>query len=378
VSITSDLERESSTLFDSIAFSASQWGWPAATLAAACAALAVWSYWSSSGPALTRTIAAILKAVAFGLLAICLLEPVQRHERPLPGANTLAVLLDNSRSMELRPSGSSTTRAEELKPLISSDAGWLMRVSQDFALKQYVFDERVQPVEELQKADFQGQYSMLGNALDTLHTRFASQPMAGIILFSDGLSTDSPILDDERLKKIPIFPIITSGRPTFKDISVGETTVSLSSFELTPVSLDAVIDCHGVVGRDVTVRVFDNAGKTLEKQSFKAESDDYHKRLRFQFRPSDMGWQTVNLRAMLTSEDSDQLDAPGYVEVTQLNNNRIVGVDRGGGPYRILYVAGRPNWEFKFLRRALDEEAPGIDSSGQKGASVQFWRQELR
>ena len=31
-------------------------------------------------------------------------------------------------------------------------------------------------------------------------------------------------------------------------------------------------------------------------------------------------------------------------------------VDRGGGPYRVLYVCGRPNWEFKFLRRALAED----------------------
>ena len=31
-------------------------------------------------------------------------------------------------------------------------------------------------------------------------------------------------------------------------------------------------------------------------------------------------------------------------------------VDRGQGPYRILYVAGRPNWEYKFLHRALEED----------------------
>ena len=32
-------------------------------------------------------------------------------------------------------------------------------------------------------------------------------------------------------------------------------------------------------------------------------------------------------------------------------------MDRSTGPYRILYVSGRPNWEFKFLRRALQEDA---------------------
>src|SRR5690606_35598115 len=37
--------------------------------------------------------------------------------------------------------------------------------------------------------------------------------------------------------------------------------------------------------------------------------------------------------------------------------------DRGGGPYRVLYVGGAPRWEFKFLRRALaaDDE---VDLAG--------------
>ena len=38
------------------------------------------------------------------------------------------------------------------------------------------------------------------------------------------------------------------------------------------------------------------------------------------------------------------------------NNEAIVTVNRGGGPFRILYVAGRPNWEYKFLNRALQED----------------------
>jgi uncharacterized membrane protein len=34
----------------------------------------------------------------------------------------------------------------------------------------------------------------------------------------------------------------------------------------------------------------------------------------------------------------------------------VVVVDRGRGPYRILYVSGRPNWEYKFLQRAVVED----------------------
>ena len=43
-------------------------------------------------------------------------------------------------------------------------------------------------------------------------------------------------------------------------------------------------------------------------------------------------------------------------EATMANNQRALVVDRGGGPFRILYVCGRPNWEFKFLRRALESD----------------------
>ncbi|MFO1513231.1 MAG: glutamine amidotransferase [Verrucomicrobiota bacterium] len=39
------------------------------------------------------------------------------------------------------------------------------------------------------------------------------------------------------------------------------------------------------------------------------------------------------------------------------NNTRVITVDRGKGPYRVLYVSGRPNWEFKFLNRALAEDS---------------------
>jgi uncharacterized membrane protein len=38
------------------------------------------------------------------------------------------------------------------------------------------------------------------------------------------------------------------------------------------------------------------------------------------------------------------------------NNERLVAVDRGDGAQRILYVAGRPNWEYKFLARAVADD----------------------
>ena len=62
------------------------------------------------------------------------------------------------------------------------------------------------------------------------------------------------------------------------------------------------------------------------------------------------------VRAAAESE-LEQFDAPHQAaEATLANNQKLAAVDRPGGPYRVLYVSGRPNWEFKFLRRAAEAE----------------------
>jgi len=48
-----------------------------------------------------------------------------------------------------------------------------------------------------------------------------------------------------------------------------------------------------------------------------------------------------------------ELMGEGAKEATLANNTRLLAADRGSGPYRVLYVTGRPNWEYKFLRRAI-------------------------
>ena len=80
---------------------------------------------------------------------------------------------------------------------------------------------------------------------------------------------------------------------------------------------------------------------------------------RFQFRPEHKGVSFYTVRAFPASEEEKTeggMVASGSSEQTLANNSRLVVVDQGGGPYRILYVGGRPNWEYKFLHRALRDD----------------------
>jgi uncharacterized membrane protein len=75
--------------------------------------------------------------------------------------------------------------------------------------------------------------------------------------------------------------------------------------------------------------------------------------VRFQTRPEKSGTSFYILRVSAEAE-LDQFASPDRSrEATLANNTKWVTVDRPQGPYRVLYVSGRPNWEFKFLRRAV-------------------------
>ena len=345
-------------MFDSLIIGARDWWAIALILSGGVVALAAWSYLARARLTGISLLAMILKIVAIMALALCLLEPMRRTERPRPGANVMAVVVDNSRSMEIRPPGESRSRLQSLRPRLDTRSAWQTRLAQDFDVRRYAFDQRLQAVDDLQQLTFDGQHSSLADALQTLQTRFATRHVAGLLLFSDGLATD----DVQRLARegqfsFPVYPVVATSGQRLRDIRLERPSVRVSAFELAPASIEATLRANGLAGRDIAVRLVDPQGKTLERQTLSCEGDDFEQRVRFQFQPSEPGLQIVQLRAQLTSEEQDgQEELTSRLEATTANNSCLLAVDRGGGPYRILYVAGRPNWEYKFLRRALEQD----------------------
>ncbi len=348
---------ESALQIENLVFGAREWTTAACILAAIVTMLAVWSYAVRNQLSGLRFVAMLLKVAAVGALAFCLLEPLRRQERPRPGANVMALVVDNSRSMEMRPPGQVSSRIERITGKLRSDAAWQSRLAQDFDVRRYAFDERLRAVEELESLEFDGNSSSLAEAITTLQSRFASRPVAGVLLFTDGLATDgvSSLLSESEFD-FPIYPVVVGEQAKLRDVAIVDTSVNMSSFELAPAGVEATLKAIGLSGESVVVRLINAAGETLEKQTVACDSHDFEARIRFQFLPSEPGFQIVQLRAMLDREDSDKAQVKSRTEVTTANNSRLLAVDRGGGPYRILYVAGRPNWEFKFLRRALEED----------------------
>lgn len=365
-------------MFDSLIFGAYDWWWIAAILSAVVGLLALWSYVGGQRLTFSTLTALSLKCVAVVALAFCLLEPQLRVERPRPGANMLAVVVDNSRSMQIHAAGAAQSRAENLRPWLQTQSAWQTRAAQDFEVRRYRFDQQLQAVAGLEDLSFAGKHSSLAGSLSTLQTRFATRSVAGELLFTDGLATDDiEQLLQEATFPFPIYPVIETSALPLRDISLSRPSVSVSPFELAPARVEASLSVQGLAGREVVVSLLAANGDTIEEQRVRVDVEQLERQIRFQFQPSERGLQFVEMRAQLSSEiqadspaasaasapptktasiDLNRTEMVSRSEASTANNRCVVAVDRGGGPYRVLYVSGRPNWEFKFIRRALEED----------------------
>ena len=328
--------------------------WVAAGAVLGVAAVA-FSYWSARLDNQWRGLAASLKVAGILLLLIALLEPVIVDSRPRLQSNYFVIAADNSAGLGVRDPGESATRGEALQDwLTQPEQPLLSRSAELFKLRKYVFDGRLSPVQDFGELDFTGTSSLLHSSLEQIGHRFDGRPLAGILLFTDGIATDAIPASGLPENLPPVFPVVLGEPEALRDISVDNVTISESAFEDAPVQLTANVTANGFVGEGIELRVVDEAGAVLARETQTSVTDGESMLYRFQIRPEEFGvtWFAVVARSSSLEEGEDGADE----EATLENNQKIAVLKRRAEPFRVLYLSGRPNWEYKFLNRALEED----------------------
>jgi uncharacterized membrane protein len=338
------------------------WGspqWMAVTvgLVGLATAALLWSYTRAEAKRSVRIIAGVLKALGFTALAISLLEPLLTGSRPRRGANAFVILADNSQSLQIRDGNTTHTNGDWMLGLLRGESSWKTRLGQDYDVRSYVFDSHLRAVDGFEGLTFDGTGSALATSLEALSKRFRGLPLAGVLLFTDGNRTDLKELDLSQLR--PIYPVVPPSRSVARDVGVTRVSINQTNFESAPVVVRADVATTGLNGESIVAVLTDLAGKQVERQVLKADADGKPLGFRFQFRPEHNGVSFYHVKALPASDEKKEGgvgEDQSSTEQTLANNSRLVVVDQGAGPYRVLYVSGRPNWEFKFLRRAIDED----------------------
>ena len=345
-------------LLGSITIPESPWVWLAVPVLIVTVIILVWSYRRSAETGAIHKTAFCLRLLGMLVLVLCLMEPLWSGRRAKFGANLFVVIADNSSGMNVRDREATLSRGEILQAALKvNKSDWLGTLADNFQVRQYIFDSRLRRTTDFSELVFDGKASAIGVALRTITERYKGRPLAGVLLMTDGNATDMGEQFYDLSGVPPVYPVVIGGRRPLKDISLTNVSVSQTSFEDAPVMIQADVEASGYAGKTIVVSLTENSGKVVERQTQKISRNDEKQVFRFRLRPEKTGVLFYHLKVkeeIAQDRLSDQLEAPS--EATLANNKRTLVVDRGKGPYRILYVAGRPNWEYKFLQRAISED----------------------
>ena len=334
-----------------------EWRLPAMAIAAGGVLLAVWLGGRRQS---ALKVATLCRAAGWLLICACLVNPLWSSARPRKGANVLAVVTDASRS-HLVTVEDGVTRSDRFAELLNTGEsreanGWLNRIEQDFELQRYLAGDRLQRVDNFEQQEFQLPASNICTALEQLQQRFDGQPLAAVVLLSDGNATDSFEALDSLKTLAPVYPVVLPEENSAVDVGIGAVTVNQTAFDDAPVTIAVQTRHIGAQGRNVKLTLLDQDRTPLMTKTQDADSDST---VRFQVRPDTGGTVFYHVRVDLLDDNGE----PVTEEATTINNERMVAVDRGSEKRRVLYVSGRPNWEFKFLRRAVETD-PQTDLVG--------------
>jgi hypothetical protein len=332
-----------------------------------------------------RIILGACRAAVLALIVLALFEPILGLEMSVKVRRTLLVMLDTSESMSTRDprhsedelkdaalalgkiafddvakplpeaarvEASAASRLDMAKGLVARPAGGMFeRLGEGYTIRFFGFGERLEPTEGkgeaapevLRATQPTGKATRLGSALQEAVDRNTGQPIAGVVVLTDGISNDGlePLAVAGRLgeRNVPIYAV-GFGVPQPPDVRLQSLIVPDTVFhkDKTPVRMQ--IASTGYANRTANLTV------TLDGQPIAAKAVNLNGGTQFEelvFIPESKSG-TAKLEAAVSTQ-------PG--EITEANNRAAKTIRIVNEKIKVLYVEGKPRWEYRYLRQVL-------------------------
>ena len=322
-----------------------------------------WLAWHRSGYRMQTGWLELLRFVLVCLVVTTLNQPEWLKTQPPDRRSTLAVLWDQSKSMETRDvfltknattdifhkarvlgqdqdlSSERKSRAETIQPLMSEEV-WKPSDTTDLNVVFEPFSSQLDPAEEATDLN-----AGLSHVLDT------QANLRGVVLLSDGDWNvgNSPVeaATRFRMKGIPVFAVGVGSKVPLPDIEL--VRMDAPTFGVTNKQLRIPFVVRSTLGQDqdvsVTLRVNKEATvtKVVRVPAMSQAQDN------IVWTPPATENYTLNLRITPDAEElipeNNEISAPIAIREEQL---------------RVLVIESYPRWEYRYLRNALERD-PGVE-----------------
>jgi uncharacterized membrane protein len=306
-----------------------------------------------------------LQAAFLALALLLLWRPVLNVEEIKDRENVVAVLVDDSGSMNAAEDPDSPTRRAQA--VAALEDGVLQAIGERSDLRLFSFSDRAMPVDALADLPGGARSTRIGDALTTVTQMAASMPVAAVVLVSDGADT-ADTLNEAALARlattgIPVHTVGVGPEQPVNDLEIEQLAVPLTA--MANATVRATVSIRHQEQRSGRVRVHaggrlvsahdvtfsPNAGLTTVVVEFPAGA--------------------AGVRDLTVSVD------PARGETRLSNNERRAVMEVDGRRRAVLYIEGEPRWEYKFIRRALEGDASLRLASAVRATPNRYYRQGL-
>ena len=313
------------------------------------ALLAIYRYSNRYNSRRVKYISIGLRTAALILLCLPFFEPAMMVPDVIPRENFVAILVDNSASMGIKDGHWGESRYQDTQTILTNPDNGLLPVLEDkYKVRFYAFNKEVTRTDSLGQLDPQGRKTNMTAAFQRISTDFKGLPLSGIVLFTDG--ADNSLIDPKtaagqlRQQSIPLH-IVGLGAETLEtDRELLEVKTNKALQEGTGTEIEIKTRSWGEETEAVAIDILDNETLVYTKPvQLKGNGKiDYFS---FSFEPNEKG----------TKEYSVQL-TPAEQEKNLENNSLDMLLDTQDDTIKVLHFQGHLNTEFKFTKRALEND----------------------
>jgi uncharacterized membrane protein len=286
----------------------------------------------------------LLETLLAALVLFLLWHPAISIATLRPQQNIVSVLIDDSRSMSIKEDGK--TRLEQAASGLNN--GVLDALRKRFQVRLYRFGKDAERIEKTDKLSGAAPASRIGDSLTQVLADTSTLPLGAVVLLSDGADNSGGIDRDTiaqiRQRQIPIHTVGFGKEKADRDVEVSDVTLPARTLADARLAAEVTFRNFGYSGQKAKLSVRDG-GKVLSSKevTLKAEGLPQTEQMLF--------------NAGIAGAKSYQFSIEPLAGEENTANNavtRLVNVE--AGKPRILYIEGEPRWEFKFIRRAVEDD----------------------
>jgi uncharacterized membrane protein len=289
-----------------------------------------------------------MQSLLVTLVLVLLWQPAITVAELKSQQNMIAVLVDDSRSMAIADSGGDGKTAREAAAVQALNAGILSGLQKRFQTRVYRLDGGIARVGSVDGMQATATATHINDGLKQFAAETADLPVGAVVLLSDG-SDNTGGIDVEtigalRNRWLPVHTIGFGRERASRDVEIDEVSVASRAMADSRMKATVSFEQRGFAGGKTTLVVKDG-DKALASKEVTLDADGVVQTETVFFNAGTAGVKRVQFSLQ-----------PMAGEENVANNATARLVSVSGDKRRILYVEGEPRWEYKFIRRAADDD----------------------